>query len=95
MANNAKVTWRPTSRDPPGDINIKQLFKPGMREINWEGLGYSSDSVASVQHHMPAGSPGPGAGGSQCCPENVKVTVSSYVPASFHVLPATLGGCLS
>lgn len=36
-SNDSKGMERTASHDLPGDINIKQLFKPGMREINSEG----------------------------------------------------------
>lgn len=36
-SNNSKGMESTASHDLPGDINIKQLFKPGIREINSEG----------------------------------------------------------
>lgn len=36
-SNNSKGMESTASHDLPGDINIKQLFKPGIKEINFEG----------------------------------------------------------
>lgn len=36
-SNNCKGMESTASHDLSGDINIKQLFKPGIREINFEG----------------------------------------------------------